>query len=89
MLFHADSAHMLGMNIFLKRLVLQWGKTKALERLRLYFGRLRGGSNGKSLWPGFSTIELKVCYIAKRVCCKAYRDQTLRGTQSMLTWRKK
>ena len=31
----------------------------APERLRLYFGRLRGGSNGKSVWPGFSTIELK------------------------------
>ena len=59
MLFQADSAHMLGMNVFLKRLVLQRGKTKVLERLRLYFGRLRGGSNGKSLWPGFSTIELK------------------------------
>ena len=57
MLFHADSAHMLGMNVFLKRLVLQRGKTKALERLRLYFGRLSGGSNGKSLWPGFSTIK--------------------------------
>ena len=55
MLFHTDLAHMLGMNVFLKRLVLQWGKTKALERLRLYFGRLRVGStcNGKSLWPGF------------------------------------
>ena len=59
MLFHTDSAHILGMNVFLKRLVLQRGKTKALERLRLYFGRLRGGSNGKSLWPGFSIIELK------------------------------
>ena len=46
MLFHADSAHMLGMNVLLKRLVLQRGKTKALERLRLYFGRFRGGSNG-------------------------------------------
>ena len=59
MLFHTNSAHMLGMNVFLKRLVLQRGKTKALERLRLYFGRLREGSNGKSLWRGFSTIALK------------------------------
>ena len=59
MLFRAESAHMLGMNVFLKRLVLQRGKTKALKRLRLYFGRFRGESNWKSLWPGFSTIELK------------------------------
>ena len=53
MLFHVESAHMLGMNVFLKRLALQRGKTKALERLRLYFVILHGGSNGKHLRPGF------------------------------------
>ena len=44
---------MLGMNVFLKRLVIQRGMVKALERLRLYLGILRGGSNGKRLWPDF------------------------------------
>ena len=39
---------MLGMNIFLKQLMIQRGVVKALERLELYLGRLRGGNNGRA-----------------------------------------
>ena len=59
MLFHADSTHMLvGSECFHKTVSIATGQDKGPGAPEIVIWEIALGSNGKSLWPGFSTITV-------------------------------
>lgn len=62
--------HILGIKVFLKRLVLQRGIVKVLGHLRLYLEFLLADSNNESLCLGHDLIESKsLSHRATRLAC--------------------